>query len=749
NSTQNPAFWQHMVTYGIGLGVNGSVNPSTAFNAITASPSPTITWPDPSSSNPAKIDDLLHAAVNSRGGFFSAADPDTFATELTNVLRSIVARVTAAGTAAAASSALLQSDSKLYNATFRSSDWSGTLVARDLDPDTGEPETGLAWDAEQLLGTRDPASRRIFTSTEAGTAVVFDYANLGSAQQSALAVNPAGAPASSATGVDRVNWLRGVEHAQLRNRTVDGFIRRMGDIIGSDPQFLSKRDFGYSLLSGSEGSSYRTFRSSASYRNRTDALLVGSNDGLFHAFDADNGNELFAYVPSELLLPSGSNSHAQINELMRTDYDHRYFVDGAAAISDVYIGGSWRTVVVGTMGAGGRTVFALDVTDPDSFSSSRVLWEFKWSDTACSANPNGTSGSQSCRGIGYGVTKPRIVRLASGRWAAVFGNGYNSNNHRARLMAVDMATGRLLYNITMPDGASASLPNGMSPAETTDWPANDLSLANTYSGDLLGNVWRVNFRTASPTVTLLHSAVDGAGQRQPITARPRVALKPESSSDVVVLFGTGSFFRVGDDSTVSPQVQTLYGIFDSAGTPVTGVLRSELGSQVITATTSDVTINGTTYAAGSLRYVTDNALADDAKGWRIDLPVSGERVINEATFPTGALQRRVRFSTLIPDDDPCGSGRQGFLMDIGLLSGGRFEAPVFDLSGDGAYDNNDIPGGSGNPPSGIGGPTGETMVPVRKPDSNSEGLYKGDGTKLVDGSNESGPAGRQSWRQLR
>ncbi|MEZ5665654.1 MAG: hypothetical protein R3E94_19315, partial [Burkholderiaceae bacterium] len=186
NSTQNPAFWQHMVTYGIGLGVNGSINPSTAFNAITASPSPTINWPDPSSSNPAKIDDLLHAAVNSRGGFFSAADPDTFATELTNVLRSIVARVTAAGTAAAASSALLQSDSKLYNATFRSNDWSGTLVARDLDPDTGEPETGLAWDAEQLLGARDPGSREIFTSTEAGTAVALDYANLGSAQQSAL-----------------------------------------------------------------------------------------------------------------------------------------------------------------------------------------------------------------------------------------------------------------------------------------------------------------------------------------------------------------------------------------------------------------------------------------------------------------------------------------------------------------------------------------------------------------------------------
>lgn len=746
-STVNPAFWQHMVTYGVGLGVSGSVNPETALNAITANPAPTITWPNPTSSNAAKLDDLLHAAVNSRGGFFSAADPETFATELSSVLRSIVARVTGAGTAAAASSALLQADTLLYNAIFRSSDWSGTLVARELDEDTGEPAATVSWDAEQLLAARDPASRDIFTRTETGTAVELEIANLGAAQQAALGVNPPGAPASSATATNRVDWLRGTDHGQLRSRLVDGQLRRMGDIIGSDPQFLSKRDYGYSLLPGAEGSSYRSFRASTAYRNRPDALLLGTNGGMFHAFHATTGAELFAFVPSELLMPVGSNSHAQINELMRTDYDHRFFVDGSATLSDVYIGGSWRTVVVGTMGAGGRTVFALDVTDPSSFSAPRVLWEFKHATTACTANPNGTAGSQACRDIGFGVSKPRIVRLDNGRWAAVFGNGYNSNGHRARLMAVDITTGRLLYNVTMPDGASAALPNGMGPPETTDWPANDLSLANVYAGDLLGNVWRVNLRTTAPTVTRLHSAVDGAGTRQPITARPRVALKPGTASDVVVLFGTGSFFRVGDDSTAVPQVQTLYGVFDTASSAVTGVLRSELRSQSITTNASDVTIGGTTYPSGSLRYVSGNDIEANDKGWRIDLPVAGERVINEATFPTGAVQRRVRFTTLIPDDDPCGSGRQGFLMDIDLLSGGRYSAPVFDLSGDGAFNNSDSPGGT--PPSGIGGPTGESLVPVRDPNSNKEGLYQGDGNKLVDGSNESGPAGRQSWRQLR
>jgi len=755
-SNLNPAFWQHMVTYGVGLGVTGSINPDTAFSAITSDPPGAVDWPNPTSSNAAKLDDLLHAAVNSRGGFFSAADPETFARELTEVLRSIVARVEGSGTAAAASSALLQEGSLLYNASFRSTDWSGTIVAKALDPQTGQPATDVTWDAEQRLSTREPGTRDILTRTEGGTAVALEFANLGTAQRNALAVNPPGAPASAATATDRVNWLRGFENGELRSRTVRvgtaDVIRRVGDIIGSDPQFLSKRDFGYSLLGGTEGSSYRSFRATTAYRNRPDALLVGSNGGMFHGFNAATGRELFAFVPSELLLPTGSNTHAQINELMRPDYAHRYYVDGAAAVSDVYTGGNWRTVVVGTMGAGGRTVFALDVTRPDNMTTGRVLWEFKHANTDCVANPNGTSGSLACRDIGYGVTKPRIVRLNNGRWAAVFGNGYNSAGHRARMMAVDLATGRLLYNITMPDGASASLPNGMGPVETTDWPANDLSLANAYAGDLLGNVWRVNFRTTTPTVTRLFSAVDASGQRQPITSRPRIALKPDTASDVVVLFGTGSFFRVGDDATASPQIQTMYGIFDSASTAVTGTLRSELRSQTITTNAADVTVEGVTYPPGRLRYFSTNQLQADDKGWRVDLNVDGfaigERVISEATFPSGSVQNRVRFSTLIPDSDACGSGRLGALMDFDLLSGGRYSAPVFDLTGDGLINSDDTPPSGGNP-SGIGGTQGETIIPVRKPDGNTEGIYDGSGNRVIDGANEAGPAGRQSWRQLR
>ena len=742
----NPAFWQHMVTYGVGLGVSGAVDPNIAFGAVTSPSPPTVTWPAPAPDSVNNIDDLLHAGVNSRGGFFSAADPETFARELSGVLDSIVARTTAAGTAAAASSAVLQSDSLLYNASFRSNDWSGNIEARALNS-SGEPGA-LQWNAESLLASRphepmavSPNARRLFTRTAAGTggsAVELVFGNLSAAQQAALAVNPPGAPATTATGTDRVNWLRGRDIAALRERTVEGVLRRLGDLIGSDPQYLAKRDYGYSLLPGAEGASYRTFRTGAAYQNRPDALLVGSNGGFLHAFHARTGVELFAYMPSELLLPrNSSESHAQVNELMRPDYSHRYYVDGTAALGDAYIGGAWRTMVVGTMGSGGRTVFALDVTDPAAFGAASVRWEFTHPD------------------LGFGVTRPRIVRLADGRWAAVFGNGVNSASHQPRLFVVDLADGSLIHNVVLSDAAadgSAGDPNGLSAVETTDWPANDLALANAYAGDLHGNLWRVNFRTLTPTgtpsVTRLFRAVDTASpaRRQPITARPRLALRPGSASDIVVVFGTGSFFRVGDDTVVNPQVQSLYGVFDSP-TPVGTALRGNLLTQTISTNPSDVTINGVDFPPGSLRFVSANTLTSSHRGWVLNLPAAGERVISEATFPSGAIQRRVRFTTLIPDDDPCRSGRNGFLMDIDLGSGGRTSAPVFDLSGDGAFDAAD--NAAGGVVSGIGGPTGETLTIIRDPNRALDNLYSGDGRKIGSGRNTAGPVGRQSWRQLR
>jgi type IV pilus assembly protein PilY1 len=746
----------HLNLFAISLGAPGNI-----FNVdkdATADPFkfPPL-WPNPTGTrSPQQIDDLWHATLNSRGEFLSVDVPSELGDSFRSILESIRARVEDSGGSAAASSAVLQTDSLLYNAQFRSKDWSGELVARKLDKN-GNP-AALEWSAESLLAAVLPADRKIFTSQSNGTGVSLTLSSLDTSQTVALAVNPTGAPATSATTADRINWIRGQETASLRSRLSGTTVRRLGDLIGSDPQFMAQTDFGFNLLPSPQGgAAYQAFRAGSAYKARANTLFVGSNGGMFHAFNAATGKELFAYMPSEFLAPrpGGSGTHAQINDLMRPDYQHRYFVDGTAAVSDAYVGGAWKTVAVGSLGAGGRSVFALDVTDPGSFDASKVLWEFKYSANICQADPNGgtsSTGSTACRDIGEGITKPKIVRLASGTWAAVFGNGFNTHDHQARLLVVDLNTGKLLYNLLASDTPStsgASNPNGLSPAETTDWPVNQLNLANAYAGDLQGNLWRFNFAATSPTVTKIFIATDPttATVRQPITARPSLALRPGSSSELVVVVGTGSFFRQGDDNAAASRVQTMYGIFDKAVMAGSPAVRSDLRDQTITSNSSAVTLGATAYAIGALRFVTQNTLLPTQKGWRIDLPVSGERVISEATFPSGSLRNRVRLTTLIPDPDPCIGGRRGFVMDVSLAGGARFDGPVFDLSGDRVFNSSDLV--SGSSVSGVGGGTGERLLVVRDGNSPTDIAFGGAGTRLFFGLNTSGVAGRQSWRQLR
>ncbi len=742
-SVRNPAFWQHMVTFGIGLGVSGSINPSDAWSALSAGAA--INWPQPSAdAGAANIDDLLHAAVNSRGGFFSASDPDTFANELSAVLAEIGARVEDSATSAAASSAVLQANTLLYTAGFRSGDWSGELKAYTLDANGNRNQ--LAWDAEARLRANPVSDRRIFTkrSDTGATVALNNLTSLSTAQQTALSRSPAGT-ADSLAGA-RLAWLRGSEHASLRSRIspVDGQ-RLLGDIIGSNPQFIGKRNFGYRMLPGAEGASYDTYRASPGYRNRPDMLALGANDGMLHVFDASTGNELFAYMPSELLLPEGSSQHARINELMDSNYAHRYFVDGEAAIGDAYWGGSWKTVLVGTMGAGGRTVFALDISDPTNFSAANVLWEYKHNE------------------LGYGVGQPVITRVRTGansyEWVAIFGNGYNSQSHKAMLFVVRLSDGALLgANTPVPidtGQGTAAAPNGLASPVTTDWPTMDLTTRYVYAGDLHGRLWRFNLSGNNPgnwnqsgNKQILFQAQDAGGTAQPITARPTLAVHPTDPTRLVVLFGTGSYFRTGDASLANPQVQTIYGIFDTSST--TGTVRSDLLQQTITWQQSLTFNDGDEEFTVLGRKVSQNALTNNHKGWYLDLIFNGiaegERVISPPTFPSGIDQRRVRFTTLIPDNDPCGYGRRGFVFDLNLVSGARTTTAVFDLNRDGLFTAGDLH--EGDAISAIGGSRGERLTVIRDGDSSREFLLGGQ-DKVGDGFGAAELLGRKSWRQLR
>ena len=742
------AFWQHMTTFTIGLGVEGDVSEADAFAAIENGN--TINWPEPSANaGSPNIDDLLHAAVNGRGGFASAQNPDEFSREIAGFLDTVIARSETSASAAAVSSAVLRTDSAGFFAGFRSEDWSGTLTGFSF---TSGQEI---WDAEETLRNTTPANRKILTHNGTSAVELRNMNDLAANQRNALNADPENPGSFDNLGTNRIAWIRGEAnaHSSFRDRDFtreDGTtVRRLlGDIINANPLFVSNSNYGFSRLPGDAGTTYAGYRSTSNYQNRTKALYVASNDGMLHAFDSDNGDELFAYMPGELLTPAAGSSYAQISALMSPNYDHRYFVDGSPNALDAYIntdgtGAKWRTILLGSMGAGGRTVFAIDVTDPTAVDQGKVLWEFTHPD------------------LGFGVTDPEIARLPNGEWAAIFGNGYNGDDEKASLFVVRLSDGTLLKQFETGAGSAAS-PNGLAAPVLTNFPDRGAITQYVYAGDLLGNLWRFDLLGKNPnnwSLEKVFTARDPDGNAQPITVSPRLTINPSNLDELILTVGTGSFNRNGDDTT--DQVQTLYAIKDDL-TQV-NLTRSDLLEQTITRQ-NEVSIaraDGSGNNEFGIRKTSSNKLTNE-QGWYLDLIYNGnktgERVISRASYPFGVFPDRVRFSTLIPDPDPCGSGRRGYIMDLQIVSGAAPEDPVFDLDSDGEFGKGDLVGGAGTDyaPSGITvALDGAEIRTITQGEGEAfitdpKQINKDDPCKdAVCGKTLDNSIGRQTWEQLR
>ncbi len=735
---RNPAFWQHMVTYGVGLGVEGSIDPDTAFGAISSGD--TVSWPNPhTGGDAAKIDDLLHAAVNSRGGFFSAMDPDVFSEELASILSALVDETTSSTAAIAANSAQLETDSVIFQAQFDTTDWSGNLRAFRIEDD-GSVVTEPLWNADSdwfIPGSNSLVNRTITTWNPNDGGTNFRWNNLNADQRAALDFD--------GRGEDRLAWLRGDdihEGGLFRARETV-----LGTIVNSAPAADVAQNFGLANLpADAGGNSYADYH--ADKQARTDVVYVGANDGMLHALNAMTGEPLFSYVPNAV--------YPNLGNLSDPNYTHRFYVDGAPTIHDAFIpppGGiqpEWRTVLVGSTGAGGESVFALDITEPENFGPGHVLWEFTDED------------------MHYSTSQASVIRLNNGDWAAVFGNGYGEGAH---LYVVELASGDLIEKIELIEDGE----NGLaSPAPI----ATDLGRISdiAYAGDLDGNLWRIDLSSNNSNQwgssfsqgnneLPMFEARGPNGEIQPITTRPAVTLDPEGG--FVVLFGTGAFFR-DSDTHIPPlpgdrDIQTFYGLKDSvtAGTRIAGP--SGTGGeryQPDGLVRQEILAEGDLGDFGfDLRVTTQREAG--AHGWYLDLlsPVEGpqtERVVARALV----RGNRVVFTTLIPNDDPCGLGGESWLMEMNAFSGARLQVTPFDLDGDGNFTEDDfveveIDGETIRVPVSGKRTDGVISTPAVVTDGDREYKYTtgpdGVPQRTVE-SRDQGTfldSGRQSWQQLR
>jgi type IV pilus assembly protein PilY1 len=583
--------------------------------------------------------------------------------------------------AAAVNSGTIQSNTKFYQSEFSSVVWSGNLRARPILAD-GSFGT-LSWTASSELPGHD--ARKIATRNTGGATVPFRWASLDSGRQAAL--TPEGVPA---TGQQRVDWLRGDRAQERRNggafRDRDP-LSVLGDFINSTPVYVGKpsRRFRDSL----ESAAYSSFKTT--YATRDPMIYMGGNDGMFHAFDAETGEEKWAFIPS--------SAFNRLKGLTDVNFQHKFLLDGSPAISDAFWTGTWKTVAVTAQGFGGQSLFAMDVTDPTAATETAVGGKFLWEFTDLVDTD-----------IGYVTGRPVIARMKNGKWAAIFGNGYNNTVPDGRasttgngvLYVVDLETGAIIRKFDTRVGMAAdplglSRPNGLAAPGVVD--INDDDIADfIYVGDLFGNLWKIDVTSTTATSWAfsfvdagsnplpLHIARNAGGGVQPITSRPTIGRAPYGVGNMVY-FGTGKFLELQDRVVASLTTQSLYGIIDrNTGTTADRVLgRAALTQQTIDVETA-ASFGGDPV---DVRITSNNPLGAN-RGWYLDLILPGPVFQGEMQITDSVLRNgRIFFTTLVPNPDPCGLGGDSWLFTLDALSGGRLDS-TFDLDGDGEFTNQDL-----------------------------------------------------------
>lgn len=648
--SKNPAFWQHMVNFTVGLGVSGTLNYPGDLPALEAG---TKSWPSVSSGSSNTIDDLWHAAVNSRGAYLSAKDPEEFAAALSSILQEIVERQASDGGVATAA-ATLQAGNRKFVPEYRTGAWTGNLRAYVLD-ELGQ-HTSEVWNAEDKLPGH--ADRNILVGTRNGTpkAVPFKWDTL-----------PADLKSELGPGADAflVNYLRG--DATLEGSTYRRRNARLGDFVNSQPVYVKGLvDLQYSLLpDGTPGKgSYDAFVHTKALRNGV--VFIGGNDGMLHAFrdtGSDAGREVFAFIP-RALLPT-------LNLLASPAYGHRYYVDGPLVETDAYLDGNWRNLLVGSTGAGGRAVFALDVTDLGSLGAGNVLWEL-----------DHTIDDD----LGHVLAPIEVGMTQDGTWVAVFGNGFDSASGKAQLFVVNAKTGAVIRKIDTGVGGG----NGLGGVRLVRDP--NRVVVGAYAGDLKGNVWKFDLTGGSGAWKVAFGGEPlFKTASQPVTARPEYLAHPEGG--FMVLVGTGKLFAEGDQLDMS--TQSLYGLWDqqkleqtgssyawSEGDPITdpdSILGNAFAASPITGPEGQTFYKVTT---GELDWTTH-------RGWKLPLTLaSGQRNIYEVTTFMGLAL----FQTVAPTTEatnPCvETSGEGFNILVDPITG-KMAPPFMDTNGDGVINEDD------------------------------------------------------------
>lgn len=426
--------------------------------------------------------------------------------------------------------------------------WMGGLYAYDVDRATGKiidrnPSTpdviDPAWDAGEKLRIRNPAERTVWTWKDDllnPSRQLFDI--------NTSALYPLVYLAPRNEDIDGDGFIDDDDARAIIGYTLDpnfddktiggvhtpGFHKgqrpiigdkgwKLGDIYHSTPVFVAAPPFGFA------DNFYSTFYQK--YKDRTQMIYVGANDGMLHGFKNTKGNtstdgkEHIAIIPKSLL--------GKVKNLRST---HDYYVDATPKAYDVFFSSlstsepwqKWRTILITGLREGGPYYFAVDVTNPDGYAFGpeypRILWE--WTDSK----------------MGNSWAKPDVGKINDGgtiKYVAFITGGYSPRSNEGNsFYIIDIETGTTIKRWVNLGANDNKVPSG-----PTAFDVNSDGLVDyIYFGDTKGTLWRVNVTSSNKNDWSCDPLfTPPSGQRKPIFYSPTVVKNNEGK--ILIFFGTG------------------------------------------------------------------------------------------------------------------------------------------------------------------------------------------------------------------
>ncbi len=581
----------HMNTYALTLGAKGDLF------AGEGTPHPTTTgaWVNPNTDfNPSAVDDLWHATINGRGQLYLATAASETASKLQAAFRDILDQVGAQASIGVSSVNLGRGDDFAYLGQYNARGWSGDVTRNAVNNATGAVSTTAAWSANAVLVVRDWTTRLIFTSNDS-TGLDFTAGNVGST------VNPDTATFSN----DQVvNWMRGSRSGE--GDTVRLRSSLIGAVINSEP-----------VISRADG-----------------VVYLASSEGLLHAFDTATGAELWAYHPAETLAPAGAS--VQRGWVFKTQLDTTPVFAQLSSTSKMLVGG---------LGAAGRSYYALDVSSPRPATATVAAAQFRWTFPASSDATNRalmgyTIGKPVVAKVDVGGTLTNVALVTSG-----YDNGLSIGDGKGRLWMLNASTGAVIKTFRTTEGSAG---NEAGLAHVSAFKEADGSVRYAFGGDLKGNLWRFDLQTAGAgthDAALVTTFFDAAGNRQPVTAAPELV---RQGTKRLILAGTGRLLDIGDFG--STRTQSFYAVVD--GSTIANA-RNTLVTRTYNRTNDNGTVASTPLTGSTVDWSTQ-------RGWYFDMP-AGEQA---NTYPV-VTYGTVAFVSNKQGGSDCSQSSYLYLVNIG------------------------------------------------------------------------------------